>query len=561
MRATDMPPRLGVDAESSPRAVRCAAIALAAAALAYDPAAHAADPKRVAILLVAAAALAGWRRGGVHTLPPGALAWFAFVALSALMMWVRQTPGDADLATYVGAATLLAAASLRPRDEIAATARLTALLIGAGAAAWALAQALARARGLGIHGGQGNPNWLGLLLAVTLPLSLSAAARARARGRAVFVAAVAGVVAQLAALVLAQSRTAVVALVAAGVASVIAHPAASRAGRSLAIGTAAAMVGIAALLVHAGALASLAGRLWIWRLSARAAADALPWGDGLGRFPAAFLGEQGHALAALPASEAARQFVNATTAHNDWLQTAVETGLPGVLALGAALVLGFRACRRSGALAEAATIVSFAIAAVADSPMRQPAILVLLVLALASAPRRASAPAAAAPARGTHALRACGLLAAAAVLPLATSAWLGARLATHARDAGPDQQFALLSRAAEIDPRSGEIAFALAMAELERAAPQAAALDLRKSGALLPQVATDVALGNALLAAGDADNAAIAYERALALNPGSFRAHVNLVVALRRLGRDDEADWHLRIARRLLPGHPALREL
>ena len=91
--------------------------------------------------------------------------------------------------------------------------------------------------------------------------------------------------------------------------------------------------------------------------------------------------------------------------------------------------------------------------------------------------------------------------------------------------------------------------------------PEAAIADLTRSRPLLPQVATDVALGNALLAAGDPAAAAAAYRRALALHPGSFRAHANLVVALRRLGRDDEADRHLGIARRLLPGHPALQEL
>jgi tetratricopeptide (TPR) repeat protein len=481
-------------------------------------------------------------------------------------MAVRRSPGASDLATFVGGAALLAAAGLRPRRDAATAARLVALLVGAGAAVAALAQRLAGARGLGVHGGQGNPNWLGLLLAVSLPLSLSAAARARTRGRAALAVAIAGVLVQLAALVVAQSRTAVAALAVAALAVLIAHAAASRSGRALSLRLAAAiaLVATAALLIHAGALGSLAGRIWIWKLSACAAADAFPWGDGLGRFPGAFLAEQGQALAAVSAGAAARQFVNATTAHNDWLQTAVETGLPGLITLAAALAIALRACWRGGARAEAATILAFAVSAAGDSPMRQPAALALLVLAVASAPRPTEPPLGA-PARPTavpaRALRAAGLLAAAVLLSSAVSTWAGARLTSAARDADPDRQHALLSRAAALDPDSAEIAFALGVAALARGAPEAASFHFRVSGALLPQVGTDVALGNALLAEGDPGASVDAYERALRRNPGSFRAHANLVTALRRLGRDDEAAWHLRVARRLLPAHPALHEL
>jgi tetratricopeptide (TPR) repeat protein len=550
-------------AEAPAWAGRAFAVAIAAAALCFDPGAHAADPKRAAILLVVVVALAAWRRGSIATLPPGAAWLFMFVALSALSLAWHGTPGGRDLATTAGAGALLAAACLRPRDESAASARLVAVLVGGGAALWAVAQAVGGARGLGIHGGQGNPNWLGLLLAVSLPLSVSFARQRPPRsGRPRRSLALASVLLQLVALVLAQSRTAWIALAAAGVVTLIAHPAASRTGRGLAIGGAVVLLAAVAAMVHAGAASSLAGRAWIWRHAARAALDSLPFGAGAGAFPALFLERQGQALALLPAGEAARRFVNATTAHCDWLETAVETGLPGVLALGGGLAVAIRACWRGGALAEVATLVSVTVAATADSPMRQPAVLVLVVLAVASAPRPAPAPAPVAPAASpAQPLRALGLLAAAGLLPLAVSTWLGARLASDARDADPQRRAALLSRAADVDRRSGEIAFALGLAELERGAPQAAIADLTRSRPLLPQVATDVALGNALLAAGDPAAAAAAYRRALALHPGSFRAHTNLVVALRRLGQDDEADQHLRIARRLLPGHPALQEL
>jgi len=82
--------------------------------------------------------------------------------------------------------------------------------------------------------------------------------------------------------------------------------------------------------------------------------------------------------------------VNATTAHDDWLEVAAETGVPGLLLLAAAVIGGAAACLRDGARAEAATLVAFAVSALGDSPLRQPAVLVPVALVLASAPRTLS---------------------------------------------------------------------------------------------------------------------------------------------------------------------------
>jgi len=49
-----------------------------------------------------------------------------------------------------------------------------------------------------------------------------------------------------------------------------------------------------------------------------------------------------------------------------------------------------------------------------------------------------------------------------------------------------------------------------------------------------------------------------AFERALALHPGSFRARANLAEALRRMRALDRAEHELAIAKRLQPGHPKL---
>jgi tetratricopeptide (TPR) repeat protein len=330
--------------------------------------------------------------------------------------------------------------------------------------------------------------------------------------------------------------------------------------RNVAIALGVATTAAAILIVApGGARHALEGRLWIWRLAARAAAGALPCGDGLGAFPGRFLDLQGDALAGLSPPEAAHRFVNATTAHDDWLEITVETGLPGLLLFAAAIGAGIVACRRAGARAETATLIAFAVAALADSPLRQPAALAPVALALASAPRTLRLRAGARPT--APAVAALGLLAAAALIPIAGASWLGARLATRARDADPERALALLSRAAQIDPRSGEIAFATGVAHLERGEPDAALPELERSRPLLPQVATEVAVGNAHLVSGNAAAAAAAYERALRYDPGSFRAHANLAVALRRLGRDHEADLHLRAARLVWPHHPALAEI
>ena len=538
-------------------------IAAAIALLAWDPAVPAADPKRALLLVVAAAALA-WTpprardrsaAGAVVEIPAAAAAFLALAVLAACSLAWGNGGGWRDLTTLGGAAVLSIAASLRPRAEVAAMARATASVLGGGAALWVLLEALTGARGLALHGGQGNPNWLGLVLAVTLPLSLSALVSARRGSRGEQVLALL-VLPQIPALLLAQSRTAWVALAAAGVVTLVDTRTPLRRNASVALALTLAIGAAATVVVAHGAARSLDGRIWIWRLAARAAADALPFGDGLGAFPHRFLDLQGEALAGLPTAEAARRFVNATTAHNDWLEITVETGLPGLALLASAIIAGIVACRRAGARAEAASLIAFGVAALADSPLRQPAVLAPVVLALASAPR--TVPITFASPRTVVAL---GLAAAAALLPIAGTTWLGARAASQARDADPERKIALLARAAEVDPRSGEIAFAAGVAHLERSEPAAAVAELERSRALLPQIATDVAIGNAHLMAGDADAAATAYRRALRRDPGSFRAHTNLAVALRRLGRDDDAELHLRAARRIWPHHPVLAEI
>lgn len=86
-------------------------------------------------------------------------------------------------------------------------------------------------------------------------------------------------------------------------------------------------------------------------------------------------------------------------------------------------------------------------------------------------------------------------------------------------------------------------------------------LNLDRSRALLANVGTDIALGEALLASDDAERALTAYRRALARNPGSARAHAGVAEAQRALGHLDEAEQAATVARNLLPGDARVRAL
>lgn len=547
------------------------AAGVVAAALVYDPLAAAADPKRVAALLVSLTALA-WVLGSSlrkprtipdATLGPSGAAWLLFVAGSMLsILWGKPVGLDVAMAWTAGAGIVVATGALSPA-RVRATALTAGWWIGTLSAAAVLAQWTAGVRGVALHGGHGNGNWLGLLLSVTLPLSAGLAVEGKSRGAWWWVAAAAGVALQLPALGLAASRVAWVAVLLAGAIALLTGLARKLASRPII----AALVVLCAIvclssanLVHASspppsadAVQALGGRTWLWVTSLRAAEANLPFGVGLGGFGHAFLQAQGEALASMPVAQASRQFHNATTAHQDWLQALVETGPAGFALLMVCVGATWLGHARDRAWTTTAATTAFVICAAGDSPLHQPAIVLILSLLIASAPRRWR----------PHPIATLGpsLAVMALLLAAALGGWLATRLETRARDASPFERDALLERAVHLDGRAGQAWLSLGLSRLELGDPKGAIPFLQRSRERLANVGTDIALGNAWMESGDAVRAERCYRRSVALHPGSFRGHANLAEALREQGKLELAGHHLALAGRLYPGHPKLPEM
>jgi tetratricopeptide (TPR) repeat protein len=526
---------------------------VAAAALSYHRAAPAAATKSVALALVGLCALGltlprllDRRQGSGWRLSRPLLAWLALCAWYGFSATWSDHRATEQLAVLSGAAGVGVAASTLPMATVRHSARVAAVILGGiSSLAWVV-QWLLGARGMGLHGLQGNPNWLGLLLAATMPLQLELLVEARRRGsrwRRLWTAT--GVLTLLT-IVLSASRVSWVALMVTGV--VFAG------GRWRKEAMAAAAVAAAALTALGGDLAaSLAGRWWLWTVSANAAIDALPLGAGAGDFAQVFLDAQGELLARLPTERAALQFVNATTAHNDWLEAAAVGGPTALILLAATIALAVVELRRSWR-AGAAAVVVVAICAIGDSPMAQPSVLAMLALILAAAPRRSLR-------RGFMTVHAGTLAVLIVVLPQATTRWMSHRAVAAAQEAAIVERTPRLEAAHRQDPSSGEVTLRLGLWLLETGDAARALPWLEHSRQHFANLGTDVALGNCWIRLERPDRAAIAYRRALRRHPAYFRAHANLVEALRLLGRLERAEQHLRTARQLQPGHPKLARM
>ena len=489
-----------------------------------------------------------------------------------------------------------------PSDVAASSARASAVCVGGALALVTLVSAALGARGFSLHAGQGNPNWLGLVFAVSLPLMFDACimhwkARAvrSARGAATFLLTASAI----AALYLSHSRVSWVATGVAAAFVIVGSHSARRAPRNPRVlrYLGAALTVTFALVFSAGARAterdalsddvpaarSLAGRTFIWQSSMRAAKDALPFGAGLGNFGFAFHDAQSHALLAMSEGAAARAYENATTAHEEYLQTATESGPLATLALLLALALGVLAHARARFFGGAGALIGCAVASLGDSPIRQPA--VVLVVALVLGATRSPAPALRAPARAfraparafrapARAFRAIDtraivhralflalLFASAVLLAASTRAWLSTRMDLASFDGDPAQRLALCTKSMRIDPANAEAIFERGLLLSEAGDARAALTDFDEASTRLADPAIFVAKGEAHLQLDELPAAATSYRTALGWNPGSLRARVGLAETRRREGRLDDAEAAAAIAHAISPGDARVREL
>ena len=513
------------------------------------------------------------------------IAGSAFVAWSAVRTLGGLPAGLLELGTWMGAFGVAVIAVHLGRSEAIRVARRVSLVVGGGTSLAAITAFVGGGRGFSLHGGQGNPNWLGLLLAVCLPLSIDAAAALlRPTRRAGFAIALSLVGVEIAGLVSSHSRVAWCAsLVAAAFfgaprlhrgARAVLEPTRAwrRRRRTFAVGVVCAGLVVSAtwfsLRSSVGrnpvssdvtAEVSLRGRLHIARGALVAAAHAFPFGAGLGRFAHVFLDAQGEILASMPPSQAARRFINATTAHDDVLEAAVDSGPLAALLLIAFVVLTTRAQRRARWPAGAAATVAFGVTALGDSPLHQPAIALMMALVAAAipAPKRHARPnrrTMGFALLATWALSAC-------LLAFSTRAWLATRTRTLAEDHAGSLRLTYLQRSVAMDPTSGEGLLDLGLAELATKDPERAQVHLERSRALLANVGTDVALGETALDLGDSGRAIARFRAALAHHPGSLRARTAMADALRIEGRFADAEEAVEIAEHLAPGDPLVHGL
>jgi len=526
------------------------ALVIGVAALAYDPTAPAATVKSAALAVVAIAALAVtmrafWRGRPIAT---GIATWLLMTAYATVSLAWAAHPNTSQLLPWFAGGALGTAAASLPADERRRLATRVALVVASGSAVWLLLAFAGGERGMALHGGHGNPDWAGLAIAVAVPLLIDGYRSATHRLERGLYAAAATL--SLPALLLSGSRTALIALVL--VALVFAH------GRRrwLLAAPVASVLGYLAMTSKLGA--AWHGRLWLWRSSAHAAIDALPIGHGQGDFGFAYLDAQGPLLAQLSLDEAALRFVNATTAHNDWLQALVEGGPPQLLLLATTLLpatVALWSRWRGGAACIAVVIIS----SLGDAALMQPAVVTLLCLVLANTP-----PSRARGAWFEGAAAALLLVTLAAALPTAVRSWLSARALVKVSRYQPDAHVHGLEQVIAFAPNSGEANLALGVALLEhgdRIHALRALAPLQRSRQLLANVSTDVALGNAHLLLADSDAAIFAYRRALTRHPAMFRARSNLAEALRRAGKLDGAARELAAARELQPNHPKLQRI
>ena len=368
----------------------------------------------------------------------------------------------------------------------------------------------------------GNPIFLGTALAATLPIALEGALCSEKRERAAWSAAAA---LQTAGLLLTNSRAAGFGLLTGLTLWALSRLDGRR--RIAALGAAAVAAGLGAWFFN--------GREWthslIWR-DAIALWLAKPWlGCGLGRFHLEFPAYASQALKTRWPE--GRVIVN--FAHNEYLQTLVETGPLGLAALAAAPAAAWLALRRAQSARAACAAGSLALfaAALVSPDLRFGAsafaAFVLLGIAVSPEPSDMVTP---------PALAACAL---------AAFAWLAAKPALAVRHNAAEAPFHSsvdVDRIRELEdllkrsPNDADAAEQLGYQKAKASDLIGAREAFRRAAELGPTRPGPLNnLGNLAYLAGDADGAIAWWEKSLLAAPAQIDSRLNLAKLLCERGR------------------------
>jgi O-antigen ligase len=314
-------------------------------------------------------------------LTPWALAslFGELVSLEALALGVCGALWALVLAHVVDDARDLAGAQAIGSTGVALVTMLQA--VGADpfrAAGWAPAVAGASPR-LVAYGTLGNPNFVAALMAGTVPLTAWLVLDAPSAGRRWLAGAALGC--QALALAATGSRGGALGLTVGAL--VWASFMSGRRGVALALAGIAAGGVLIAVSPARPLGQTLAGRLYVWRVTWEHAWERPLVGHGPGAFRVLYPSwEREHRR---PAGQGAADAAFAGPqqhAHNDYLEALVERGLPGVVSLAGVVCVvlsaGWRSRRRSVAPAGAAAVAALAAVALVDFPLARPAEVALL---------------------------------------------------------------------------------------------------------------------------------------------------------------------------------------
>ena len=247
---------------------------------------------------------------------------------------------------------------------------------------------------LRLYGTLGNPDFVASVLGVTLPLTTSTALDAPAPRRSFLVSG--GL--QLLALVLLRSFATTLSLGAAALVVLVRMPRSSPRRSLLSLGLATAVLVVSIPLAGRSLSTAMQGRGYLVSVAAPHVADA-PW---LGHGPGAVVrswpvwelefwrARCGQDAACVAADPRARFTGVQDHVHDDWLERALESGVPGLAALLALLGTVLAAALRSRTpegVAIAAAVASLSARATVDFPLERPADLSLLALLAGAAAR------------------------------------------------------------------------------------------------------------------------------------------------------------------------------